>query len=474
MMSEPKRLHPTVILFNLMKVMKEFLFFLIPGFVVFSGKALLYYLFILLGCIIVFIGFITISWYRYTYQVKEDELRIEYGVFVRNKRYISKHRIQSIDLTQSVLHRMLDIVKVEIQTAGSGEGAEASIQAVTREEGDRLRNELKRVESVVQSEDDVPSRPFAKITNKRLFIAGTTSGSVGAILAIMAFMFSKLEQMIPAHVIDYTVEWMMRTSMVLISGFALILFIVSWILGIVRTIIKYGNFTITKDDGELLITRGLLEKRQLTIPLRRIQAIGMKESMIRQPLGYITVFAEVAGSTSEQGKDYSTILFPIMKKCEVEPFLQQFVPSHARVEDKSLTKLPRRARKYYLLRSMAPTLVVAVGLTYMIPSLLWLSILLLAASMYVGYLQHKDGGYQLTGERITIQYRTLSKVTMRIHRKRIQAFELKQHKIHMMERLATVKLSIIGILGVGNHFKLKELEKDDARHLAHWYSFRTS
>src|SRR5699024_12406395 len=84
------------------------------------------------------------------------------------------------------------------------------------------------------------------------------------------------------------------------SGVALILFIVSWILGIVRTIIKYGNFTITKDDGELLITRGLLEKRQLTIPLRRIQAIGMKESMIRQPLGYITVFAEVAGSTSEQ------------------------------------------------------------------------------------------------------------------------------------------------------------------------------
>src|SRR5699024_11995479 len=61
MMPEPKRLHPTVILFNLMKVMKEFLFFLIPGFVVFSGKALLYYLFILLGCIIVFIGFITIS-----------------------------------------------------------------------------------------------------------------------------------------------------------------------------------------------------------------------------------------------------------------------------------------------------------------------------------------------------------------------------------------------------------------------------
>src|SRR5699024_3174738 len=268
----------------------------------------------------------------------------------------------------SVLHRMLDIVKVEIQTAGSGEGAEASIQAVTREEGDRLRNELKRVESVVQSEDDVPSRPFAKITNKRLFIAGTTSGSVGAILAIMAFMFSKLEQMIPAHVIDYTVEWMMRTSMVLISGFALILFIVSWILGIVRTIIKYGNFTITKDDGELLITRGLLEKRQLTIPLRRLQAIGMKARMMRQPIGYMNVCGQVDGHTSEQGKHHATSITPDMKKCDAEPSLPQFVPAHARVVDESLARLPRRARNYCLLRSVAPPHVVAFGRTYMVPS----------------------------------------------------------------------------------------------------------
>src|SRR5699024_12538780 len=100
------------------------------------------------------------------------------------------------------------------------------------------------VESVIQFEDDVSFRPFAKITNKRLFIAGTTSGSVGAILDIMAFMFSKLEQLIPEHVIDYTVEWMMRTSMVLIYGFALLVFIVSWIIIIVSTIIIIVSYSI--------------------------------------------------------------------------------------------------------------------------------------------------------------------------------------------------------------------------------------
>src|SRR5699024_1446035 len=74
--------------------------------------------------LILLITFSILSWYRFSYRVENEELRIEYGIFIRNKRYISKNRIQSIDLTAGVVHRLFRLVQVQIETAGGGTDAE--------------------------------------------------------------------------------------------------------------------------------------------------------------------------------------------------------------------------------------------------------------------------------------------------------------------------------------------------------------
>src|SRR5699024_9574304 len=122
-------------------------------------------------------------WLRYTYRVEEDELRIEYGIFIRKKRYISKHRIQSIDLSAGIIHRLFGLVSVQIETAGSGTDAEGSLQAVKRIEGERLRDELKQMgyadeaDDLMELEGDMPesANPSKRISLKRLFLAGSTS-----------------------------------------------------------------------------------------------------------------------------------------------------------------------------------------------------------------------------------------------------------------------------------------------------------
>ncbi|MFP3489650.1 PH domain-containing protein, partial [Staphylococcus sp. SIMBA_130] len=90
-------------------------------------------------------------------------------------------------------------------------------------------------------------------------------------------------------------------------GLAIVVLLVFWLLGIAGTMIKYGKFAITKVGDELFITRGLLEKKQITIPLKRIQAVGIAESVIRQPFGFVTVFVEVAGGALDSGEDFSTV-----------------------------------------------------------------------------------------------------------------------------------------------------------------------
>src|SRR5690625_5694512 len=218
-MFEEKRLHPTTIFFNFFQFLKEFALPIILGFFTFRGQALFYLLVILVAIFIINLVFSIASWYRFTYRVEDEELRIEHGIFIRKKRYISINRIQSINLTQSVFHRIFKLVKVQVETAGGGEGAEVSLKAVTLQDGELLRADIKaKPESIEHStREDVPTDyPSDKISVRRLFIAGTTSGSIGVLLAIFAFIISQAEQLIPDDFFDQSVQWIIGLSLTII------------------------------------------------------------------------------------------------------------------------------------------------------------------------------------------------------------------------------------------------------------------
>ncbi|HLT55539.1 MAG TPA: PH domain-containing protein [Bacillota bacterium] len=470
MMSKVRRLHPAAILFQFFKLLKGWVIYLLIGLITIKGEGLIYYSLLVLLFIFVLLTISILKWYRFTYQIGEDEFRIEYGIFIRKKRYISKHRIQSIDLSANPIHQIFHLVKVEIETAGSGTDTEASLQAVKLAEGEKIRERFKG--SSIQEEQPKQKPASKNITNKDLLLAGATSGSTGVILALLAAVFSEIEQIIPDHFYDQTVAWLIGLSVTYIILLAAAVLIFIWILGIVGTVLKYWNFTITKTENELVITRGLLVKKHATIPLKRIQAVGIKESIIRQPLGYVAVFAEVAGSSLDNGEDFSTLLFPIMKKGEVKRFLQHFLPDYT-IPEERLTTIPKRGIKYYLFRGSVLFFILAGGSMFFIPKYSWLFILLLVISVYFGYLRSKDCGFHIKGERVVIQFRVLSKMTVLLYKKRIQSMENKQHFLQRKEQLATVKISIIAREGSAN-YKLKELDEADTNILSDWYSFQNN
>lgn len=474
MMSKPQRLHPAAIIFNFIRILREGIYAIILGFITFRGVSFMYFILALAVILILLITISILTWYRFTYRIVEDELRIEYGIFVKKKRFISKNRIQSIDLTAGVIHRIFKLVKVEIETAGSGSGAEGSLKAVTLAEGERVRSKLKKTgleQEEMDMEVEIPPQPSFTVSFKRLFLAGSTSGSVGIILAFFFFGFSQLEQFIPESYYKNTLAWIIGSSITLIIGLGIIVLVLLWLFGIAGTMIKYGNFTITKNDNELFITRGLLEKKQSTIPLSRIQAVGIQESMIRQPLGYVTVFAEVAGGVANKGDDFSTVLFPMMKKAEVNAFLGEILPEYA-VQQDEMTALPGRAQKYYVIRALLPLLLPLAAVLYFIPRFFWIPVILMILSWVIGNLRFRAGGYHIADDCLIVRYRTFNKITMIMYHKRIQAFERMQHLMHRKEDLATVKLSIIGVSGSGKHYTLKELAVADADQLADWCSYR--
>ncbi|WP_236687157.1 PH domain-containing protein [Ornithinibacillus californiensis] len=472
MMSEPSRLHPATVIFNLVKGIKDSFFLFVIAFVSLINLHILYAILMIVVLVLIIAIASFVSWQRFTYHVEGDELKLEYGVFIRKKRYISKNRVQSIDLTQNLLHRIFKLVKVEIETAGTGAEAEASLNAVTLMQGKALRTELKTLGEVEQLEENHEEKhPARTITRKRLIITGATSGSIGVILAIAGAVSSELSRFIPSDFYDNAYSWVVGLGIIILVMMIIGVFILLWVLGIVGTIIKYWNFTIEKVEEDIVITCGLLEKKHITIPMKRIQAVGYVESLIRQPLGYATVIAEIAGGSNQKGEDFSTVLFPIMKKSEIDNFLTELLPNYT-VNQTDFTKLPKRSAKYYLFRTVVPSLVLLIAALYFLPQLTWIPVAILGLSILLGLLQVKDSGYALEDNKLTIRYRNFNKVTMVMNHKRIQAFNKKQHILHRKEKLATIKLSIVGKMGLGKHYHVKELDLEAANKMADWYSYR--
>src|SRR5699024_11455579 len=93
------------------------------------------------------------------------------------------------------------------------------------------------------------------------------------------------------------------------------------------------------------------------------------------------------------------------------------------------------------------------------PQFIWVAILLVFGSLGLGFLRYKDAGHHLEGQRLTVRYRGFSRMTRRFYQKRVQASEKRQHKLQKIQRLGTMKLSIIGIGGTDRHYRIKHIDE---------------
>ena len=135
-----KFLHPTSLVFDLLAHVRSYL---VPlGFGLFGAANGNVGLLIISG--ILFVPAVMRSAFRYftlRYRIEDAHLIVDQGLVFRKTRSIPVHRIQNIDLTQNVLHRIFKVAEIKIETA-SGTEAEAVLRVLSMEEFDVLRKAI--------------------------------------------------------------------------------------------------------------------------------------------------------------------------------------------------------------------------------------------------------------------------------------------------------------------------------------------
>ncbi len=410
-----------------------------------------------------------VGWLRFTYRVDGDELQIKKGIFVRKNLYLTKDRIQVIDITEGILQRIFGLVKVEVKSAGSGTSS-ATISAITRDEALELRSLLRgeakpaEEESVEVEEVSEPEVLEWRLSGRDLLLAALTSGNFGLIASILGAISGQLDQFITEENMYYILDkvpGLGNTS--LFVGVFILIFVISYVFSFIGVVFQYSDFKVEKKEKELHITSGLLERKHITVPFNRIQALRFVEGIFREPFGYGMLYVESAGF-EQKSNERSIVLLPFIKKAKLKAFMNEFIEE---VEQPENTVTPPNRAFLRYLRRPNYILIVTVLIIWWFWDFGWIFFGFLIPATFLGWLRFNDAKLSFNQKMMTLQYRVLAKRTAFFKKNRAQVSEITANPFQKFGDLATAHITVASGAG-GKAFSVMDLDQKDAEDVLTW------
>jgi putative membrane protein len=332
---------------------------------------------------LVLLAWSTVEWWRHTYRLEGGALRVEEGVLARKLRAVPFDRIQQVELVRKPLHRLLGVASLRVETAGGGTAAEVDLDVVTLVEAQALRASLLRAkarlaaapagqagaraaEAGAAGADEVAAPPAERVLLRlrvgEVMLAGITGSRAAAALVVLGPL-SQAADWFPG--LD---DWLFRrfdpqavapTTPAAFLAVA-VLAVVVWLgLAAASSIVTDYGFTLARVGNDLVVRRGLLERREAVLPLARLQVVRIEESLVRRALGLASIRIQSAGRTGAGDQTAGRLAIPVLPRVQVNQVLEELVVAAAPVP--RLLAPPPAARRRAVTRSVVrAALVMAV------------------------------------------------------------------------------------------------------------------
>jgi putative membrane protein len=432
--AQTKRLHPAAIAVWFLDDARRFILGLIAIVIARGGNVLV----IVSAATLVLGIFEVLRYLRFTYRIETNTLVVEGGLINRFRRSLPLARIQSVDVVQKLRHRVLGVVELRIETAG-GSSTEAPLVALTPEEAGTLRHMLLTEDGSTTSGAEAP--PLVVLTPGDLIVAALTGGRV----AVVAVIFGYAQEVLSDELLESlarraedTLRSAFLATVLAVLGVVVIVLTAS----VIATTFVYWNFTVRREGTRLIVERGLLDRRRATIPLRRVQAVQVKENPLRRVLKKAALTSITAGySPSNEELQETSMLLPIGDRDQAL-WLAGLALDLPSPPDRPLQGAPRGALLRRLVQAgilAAP--LVGVALVLLGPRGLWTIVLLgpFAASAWFSY---KALGFRLDPDYLAVQSGVFNRRTTIIPRANVQHLALSRGPLQRGFDLASLRIGV--------------------------------
>lgn len=385
-------------------------------------------------------------WRNYSFSVEKDSIRIRHGVLRKHDREIPLRRIQNVDITRNIVHRILDIAQANLETAG-GSDSEASFRYLDTSEARDLQEKIRRKKGDESQEKDrdegiEKQEAIYEITDKELVLLGVASIDrkiVGGLFAVLFFF--------PAFIGGL----MDSTGLGLLTGLTLLftgLVVVAWISSTVSVVLKYWGFKLYDRGESLEYERGLLNRSEGNIPKEKIQKLYFEENPLKRLLGYSTLKIETAGySPSQSMEKGSEAAIPLAKHSRTVEIANRI----EKIGNIDIQKIPGRARQRYSARYILVSLFligISLGVNRVTEGELfilnYLSASLIPVAIVAAHYKWKNKGYGVADNHFLTMNGFWNRKTMIVPYYRIQTLIESQTILQRQWNLSKLTLDTAG------------------------------
>lgn len=279
-----------------------------------------------------------LSWRFSRFRVTEQQVEFRKGWLFREHRQVPIDRIQAVEIGRPLLAQVLRLAEVVVQSAG-GSGSQLKIAFLPLAEAQELRLHIQRlaIRSDEVSHDNASDTPdpdasgevpdstsaaragtlpgdlfglggaegrtVVSVPNARLFAATMLHSSLFAVLGVVVLG-------VASSTLSGGRWGAFEVALASLPAMGPIL------LGIgisrVKELLKHGNFRLYDVGSAVKIVHGLTDHRTTSIPLHRVQAMELRQSLWWRPFGWWRVRLNVAGAPKdEMDQAQETVVLPV-------------------------------------------------------------------------------------------------------------------------------------------------------------------
>lgn len=393
----------------------------------------------------------TILYYlNFLFYISNGEFILKTGYFRKKTLTVPLDRIQSVNTKQNLIQQVLDVVTLEIDTAGSV-AKELKIHALEKsisiELQNQLRSEKPKAEELSTDSQQVTVEAkeelILKLTPKDLLKIGISQNHLRAGLIILAFgfqIFQQIQDLFKEKAEEYSNEFMgfiSNSSWALITFLVVFFTLIAILFSLFRTMLKYFDFKLTKKEGAYRIESGLLNKRNVIIPHGKVQELNWETGPLKRLFGIYHLSFKQA--VSGQNKQQQLVDAPGCLTGHLELLRTDLFGDDKLTDTQKIYSNPYYFRRLWMIYGWIPVLLASPFLydewMYWLAVLVWLPVSAFYCSLIL-----KKRYFSINNDQIIVSKGAISHQLTQMELHKIQAVEFRQSVFQKKRALSSLSI----------------------------------
>lgn len=274
-----------------------------------------------------------LAWQRLWFYFDDSgDFRLDSGILTKQQRRLQLSRLQSVDISQPLVARLVGLATVRIEVAGAGD-SRASIEFLTLEQAEALRAEvLARAAGIRPDTPAAPEQAVLSVDTRQLVTSLLLRGStISTLLLTVAGLVAIIAVAGPAGLL----------GVVFVIGVPA--------LAVFSEFSSFYGFTVAKSPDGLRTRAGLLQTRAQTIPPGRVHAVEFTQSILWRRRDWVRVSLNIAGvqqsdDNGQNGNLLQQVLVPVATTEQAQALVREIMPE-LDIASVPLTPAPAQASK---------------------------------------------------------------------------------------------------------------------------------